>query len=145
MGLKIIRYILVLVVLFTIVFLSMQSVQDTVGISEWFRSRMVALCDRTGFNSIRGWIDSPINIRRLGHVIEFFALGLVTAIASKKMWKAWALCICMSLFDQILKIYVPGRHFDPVDLGFDAAGYAIGICIVWIMKMRLLNNNTGRE
>ncbi len=117
-----------------IIFLTMQSVPDTVGMSEWFRQRLLALCDRAGFESIKGWVESPINVRRLGHVIEFFALGLVAAIASKKTWRAWILCICISLCDQILKMYVPGRHFDIVDLGFDAAGYAIGICLVWVIK-----------
>ncbi len=131
---KVFRYLPVLIVVAAIIFLTMQSAPDTVGISEWFRERLVALCDRAGFDNIRGWVDSSINIRRLGHVIEFFALGLVAAIASRKIWRAWALCICISLGDQLLKTYVPGRHFDLIDLEFDAIGYAIGICLVWIVK-----------
>ncbi|MCI7409206.1 MAG: hypothetical protein MSS58_03750 [Collinsella sp.] len=28
------------------------------------------------------------------------------------------------------KIFVPGRHFDMIDLGFDAAGYVVAMLLV---------------
>lgn len=32
--------------------------------------------------------------------------------------------------DQVHKIFVPGRHFDMIDLGFDAAGYVVAMLLV---------------
>lgn len=32
--------------------------------------------------------------------------------------------------DQVHKIFVPGRHFDVIDLGFDAAGYVTAMLLV---------------
>ncbi|MFR3925262.1 MAG: VanZ family protein [Collinsella sp.] len=41
-----------------------------------------------------------------------------------------ALCAACSVGDQVHKIFVPGRHFDVIDLGFDAAGYVIAMLLV---------------
>ncbi len=85
----------------------------------------------------RSWIDSPVAVRRLGHVIEYFVLGAAAAISVRKKRFALLLCICISVADQVIKIYVPGRHFDRMDLTFDAMGYVIGLSVVWIAKQMI--------
>ena len=35
--------------------------------------------------------------------------------------------------DQVHKIFVPGRHFDMIDLGFDAAGYITAMLLVLLI------------
>ena len=39
-------------------------------------------------------------------------------------------CAACSVGDQVHKIFVPGRHFDVIDLGFDAAGYVTAMLLV---------------
>ncbi len=131
---RVFAFIPVVIVAVIILLLTLQSAEGTVGLSEGFRNWLVSVCDRFGWDTFRGWIDSPVAIRRLGHVIEFFLLGLAAAISARKKKFALLLCMCISVADQVIKIYVPGRHFDWVDLGFDAMGYVIGSSMVWIVK-----------
>lgn len=46
------------------------------------------------------------------------------------MIAAVAFCALCSLADQTHKLFVPGRHFDLIDLGFDAAGYLVARALV---------------
>ncbi len=123
----------------------MQNAQGTLDLSEWFRVWLVDKCDKAGFDRIVVLIDSPTAIRRVGHIIEFFALGMTAAIASRKIWTAWVVCIAVSFLDQFLKKYVPGRHFDAVDLCFDAVGYVTAICLVWFIKSVFFPKNDKKH
>lgn len=131
---RVFAFIPVVIVAVIILLLTLQSAEGTVGLSEGFRNWLVSVCNRFGWDTFRGWIDSPVAIRRLGHVIEFFLLGVAAAISVRKKKFALLLCMCISVADQVIKIYVPGRHFDRTDLGFDAMGYVIGLSMVWIVK-----------
>ncbi len=124
---RVFAFIPVVIVAVIILLLTLQSAEGTVGLSEGFRNWLVSVCNRFGWDTFRGWIDSPVAIRRLGHVIEYFALGVAAAISVRKKKFALLLCMCISVADQVIKIYVPGRHFDLLDLPFDAAGYIGGI------------------
>lgn len=83
------------------------------------------------------------NVRRLAHVAEFASVGLFSALVAvswlgvrRRPEAAWGthrliavtllFCVAASLFDQTHKLFVPGRHFDVLDLPFDAAGYLMG-------------------
>ena len=81
------------------------------------------------------------NIRRVAHTVEFFFVGLFASSAAvcldKRMSLARLRCVPVMVFcavcsvcDQVHKIFVPGRHFDVVDLGFDAAGYVVAMLLV---------------
>ena len=126
---RIMKFIPLVIVIAVIILLTFQDAQGTISLSEGFRNWIVGICDRYRLDTVRGWIDSPIAIRRLGHVIEYFALGVAAAICMRKKRYALLLCVCVSVADQVIKIYVPGRHFDIYDLPFDAAGYAVGILL----------------
>ena len=89
--------------------------------------------------SIRMWVGT--NVRRVAHTVEFFFVGLfasvVVACFSRRPWSVCSRCVPVLLFcavcsvgDQVHKIFVPGRHFDVIDLGFDAAGYVIAMLLV---------------
>lgn len=89
--------------------------------------------------SIRMWVGT--NVRRVAHTVEFFFVGLFASVVvvcfSKHPWSVCSRCVPVLLFcavcsvgDQVHKIFVPGRHFDVIDLGFDAAGYVTAMLLV---------------
>lgn len=88
---------------------------------------------------VRLWMGA--NIRRVAHTVEFFFVGLFASLAVVCLDKrvsptrlrcvsVLAFCAVCSVGDQVHKIFVPGRHFDVVDLGFDAAGYIAAMLLV---------------
>ncbi len=115
--------------------LTMQNVTETVALSEGFRNWIIMVCERFDADTVKGWMDSTVAVRRLGHVIEYFVLGVAAAVSVRKKRYALLFCVCISLVDQIIKIYVPGRHFDWVDILFDAVGYLSGSAVVFALRM----------
>lgn len=92
--------------------------------------------------SIRMWVGA--NVRRVAHTVEFFFVGLFASVIvvcfSRRPWSVCSRCVPVLLFcaacsfgDQVHKIFVPGRHFDMIDLGFDAAGYVIAMLLVLLV------------
>lgn len=91
---------------------------------------------------VRMWMAT--NIRRVAHTVEFFFVGLFSAVTAaclgERILCTRLRCLLMLLFcvvcsvgDQVHKIFVPGRHFDVVDLGFDAAGYIVAMLLVLLV------------
>ena len=92
--------------------------------------------------SIRMWVGT--NVRRVAHTVEFFFVGLFASVIvvcfSRRSWSVCSRCVPVLLFcaacsvgDQVHKIFVPGRHFDIIDLGFDAAGYVSAMLLVLLV------------
>ena len=88
---------------------------------------------------VRLWMGA--NIRRVAHTVEFFFVGLFASTtvaclgeclpcARFRYALAALFCAVCSVGDQVHKIFVPGRHFDMIDLGFDAAGYVTAMLLV---------------
>lgn len=88
---------------------------------------------------VRLWMGA--NIRRVAHTVEFFFVGLFASAtvaclgeclpcARFRYVLALLFCAVCSVGDQVHKIFVPGRHFDIIDLGFDAAGYVTAMLLV---------------
>lgn len=93
---------------------------------------------------VRMWMAT--NIRRVAHTVEFFFVGLFSSAAAaclgERILRTRLRCLLVPLFcvvcsvgDQVHKIFVPGRHFDVVDLGFDAAGYIVAMLLVLLVAM----------
>ena len=93
---------------------------------------------------VRMWMG--INIRRVAHTVEFFFVGLFASSAAVCLDKRMlltrlrcvpvlAFCAVCSVGDQVHKIFVPGRHFDVIDLGFDAAGYVVAMLLVLLVSV----------
>lgn len=91
---------------------------------------------------VRMWLAA--NIRRVAHTVEFFCVGLFSAAATACLGErilrtrlrrllVLLFCVICSVGDQVHKIFVPGRHFDVVDLGFDAAGYIVAMLLVLLV------------
>lgn len=92
---------------------------------------------------VRLWMGA--NIRRVAHTVEFFFVGLFASLVAvcldkrvspTRLWcvSALAFCAVCSVGDQVHKIFVPGRHFDMIDLGFDAAGYVTAMLLVLLVS-----------
>lgn len=92
--------------------------------------------------SVRLWMGT--NIRRVAHTVEFFFVGLFASAAVACLGErlpcarfryvlALLFCAVCSVGDQVHKIFVPGRHFDMIDLGFDAAGYVTAMLLVLLV------------
>ena len=92
---------------------------------------------------IRLWMGA--NIRRVAHTVEFFFVGLFASTtvaclgeylpcARFRYALAALFCAVCSVGDQVHKIFVPGRHFDTIDLGFDAAGYVTAMLLVLLVS-----------
>ena len=88
---------------------------------------------------VRLWMGA--NIRRVAHTVEFFFVGLFASLVAVCLGErlpcarfryvlALLFCAVCSVGDQVHKIFVPGRHFDMIDLGFDAAGYIAAMLLV---------------
>lgn len=88
---------------------------------------------------VRLWMGA--NIRRVAHTVEFFFVGLFASAtvaclgeclpcARFRYVLALLFCAVCSVGDQVHKIFVPGRHFDMIDLGCDAAGYVVAVLLV---------------
>lgn len=58
--------------------------------------------------------------------------------ATENIWTMLVLavltCICISLCDQSVRIFIAGRHFDSFDLVLDALGYVSAIVVVSICR-----------
>ena len=91
---------------------------------------------------VRLWMGA--NIRRVAHTVEFFFVGLFASLVAVCVDKrvpitrlrcvpVLAFCAVCSVGDQVHKIFVPGRHFDVIDLGFDAAGYVTAMLLVLLV------------
>lgn len=91
---------------------------------------------------VRLWMGA--NIRRVAHTVEFFFVGLFASATAACLGEclpcarfryilALLFCAVCSVGDQVHKIFVPGRHFDIIDLGFDAAGYVIAMLLVLLV------------
>ena len=92
---------------------------------------------------VRLWMGA--NIRRVAHTVEFFFVGLFASAtvvylgeclpcARFRYVLAALFCAVCSVGDQVHKIFVPGRHFDMIDLGFDAAGYVTAMLLVLLVS-----------
>ena len=92
---------------------------------------------------VRMWMGA--NIRRVAHTVEFFLVGLFASLVAvcldkrvspTRLWcvSVLAFCAVCSVGDQVHKIFVPGRHFDMIDLGFDAAGYVTAMLLVLLVS-----------
>lgn len=96
-----------------------------------------------------------LSIRQQAHVVEFSLLGGIVALNVLTWMSGWAhrrdgrgrihtsrtflmylismaLCAAASFGDQYHKLYVPGRHFDKLDLLLDASGYFAAVTCVFI-------------
>lgn len=133
----VISFAFVLITLDILFYLTFQTPDDTVALSE-----------RVGHlpfvENFLNWIGVFVDwsVRQWAHVFEFLIIGICVSIfyafAAKKIWLmpvlALLTCMCISLCDQSVRLFIAGRHFDSFDLVLDALGYVSAIMIVSICR-----------
>ena len=85
-------------------------------------------------NASGRWTMDMHWFRTLLHLPLYFLLGCVAGYSVRIFWKAVGICGAAALADETLKIFLPTREFQAIDLGFDAIGFLIGIGIVFLLR-----------
>lgn len=70
--------------------------------------------------------DSMVDyvLRKIADIVVFGVLALLI-LRAKAGWKlAFLLTLAYATSDEVHQAFVPGRHSDPVDVGFDTVGAA---------------------
>lgn len=126
-----------------ILFLTTQNISDNAAISEGFRKLLIEFYESAGLDSDGAWWNDKLAVRRLGHILEYGVLGIASGIALidldshriSSILKALIFCLVISILDQTVKIFVPVRHFDIVDIGFDLVGAGLGVLVVFAVEI----------
>lgn len=115
---------------------------------KWFGERILLLSVKLS--------NHGVDIRHQAHTLQFALMGGVVALNVLAWMSGWAhrrsafghirswrsllmfvlslgACAAVSFTDQYHKLYVPGRHFDNLDLVFDAAGYIPAVVCVFVV------------
>ena len=119
------KWYLLMAALGLILLLNLQGKDATMALSN-----KVSAFLQTVFPDDSAWIAA--NIRKLGHTMEYFLLGL--ACYGCFGWKGLICCAYFSVLDQCFKELIPVRHFDSTDLPYDMLGYVLGTCAGWVGK-----------
>lgn len=133
----VISLVFVLITLCILFYLTFQTPDDTFALSERVGHLSVV-------ESFLNWVSAFVDwsVRQWAHVFEFLIIGICVSIfyifATKNIWTVLVLavltCMCISLCDQSVRIFIVGRHFDSFDLVLDALGYVSAIMVVSICR-----------
>ena len=134
----VISFAFVLITLCILFYLTFQTPDDTVALSE--RVGHLPVVD-----DFLNWVGAFVDwsVRQWAHVFEFLIIGMCVSIfyacattnIGTMMVLALLTCVCISLCDQTVRIFIVGRHFDSFDLVLDALGYVSAIGIVSICRV----------
>lgn len=134
----IISLVFVLITLCILFYLTFQPPADTVALSEKVGHLPVV-------EDFLNWASTFVDwsVRQWAHIFEFLIIGMCVSIfyafATKNIGTMLVLtvltCMCISLCDQSVRIFIAGRHFDFFDLLLDSIGYVSAIGIVSICRV----------
>lgn len=129
----ILRFVPLILAIAIIGGLTMQDTTDNVNLSEKCRTYAVMVAEKYDIETNGVWWNDPGNFRKVAHTVEYFFLGLTVCLAFRWFWLSFILCAMISVGDEILKMYIPIRHFDITDLPFDAVGYFAGVFVMFVL------------
>lgn len=83
-------------------------------------------------------------VRKAGHMFVFGVLSLLlrralaSAGVSRAIVSSWVLTVAYAASDEFHQSFTQGRHPSPVDVGIDAAGALVALCllVIWIRGSR---------
>ena len=118
---KIVYGILLIAAALTILLLTLQDAAGTVKLSEGLRLWLERFGLKSDFHSIRS----------NAHLVLYFLFGIVLCLYGRECgWSWWvilAVGCCVGLIDEGIKVLLPTREFDFVDLVKDWVGEAVGL------------------
>lgn len=133
---KMIPFLIALVWLGVLVFLSSQNGESTAATSlpmaEWLQQHIFTTMDVGSVHMM---------IRRDAHFIVFFVESLLFLTAVYNVWgKLWrsvatatVLCVSLAYIDEAHKVFIPGRHCQWNEAGMNATGALLGIGVFLII------------
>lgn len=128
----ILRFVPLILVIAIIGGLTMQDTTANVNLSEKCRVITVRVAEKYDIETEGVWWNEPGNFRKVAHTVEYFFLGMTVCFAVRWFGVSVILCAMISIGDQMLKRYIPIRHFDMTDLPFDAVGYVAGVMVMFV-------------
>ena len=130
---KVLFGILLIAVVAAVVFLTFQGPGETMSLSESVR----------GWALLLGYKGDLHQFRSEFHYVEYFAVGFAAAMFFKSMnWKKWtagALGCVIGILDETVKIFLPTREFDILDLLRDFVGVWMAVMVVWLIYKKKEN------
>ncbi len=142
-GRSIICFGMMIFSVYIIFFLSNQSGQASVELSDWFAG-LLNMDDITGVKHISTipllW---GLNLRAYGHIVlyailgcaVFLTLGHVRIKQSQRVIFTLGVCLIFSCVDELHQLHIPERSAQLEDIVFDAVGYLSAVLICGLMCM----------
>ena len=120
---------------FTILLLTLQDAAGTVKLSEGLRLWLESFGLKSDFHSFRS----------NAHLVLYFLFGIVLCLYGRECgWRWWAILAmgcCVGLIDEGIKVLLPTREFDFVDLVKDWVGIIFAIIIGKLLADRKSQEN----
>lgn len=127
---KILYGILLAAALIIILLLTFQDSAGTVRLSEGLRLWLKQFGIHTNFHSIRS----------NAHLIVYFLFGLVLSLFGRECgWNCWVILAVgagVGLIDESIKVLLPTREFDLIDLFKDLIGVATAMLVIRLSGMK---------
>jgi len=124
------RILPVLFVFLIIIFLTIQSPEDTMSLSGEAREYFKSLIP----DSTSRWTYDMHWFRTLMHLPLYFLLGSIVYSSIHNILKSAGICLLISLVDETVKIFLPTREFGTVDVFFDIIGFMAGIMVAFLIR-----------
>ena len=125
---KIVYGILLIAAAVTILLLTFQDAAGTVKLSEGLRLWLERFGLKSDFHSFRS----------NAHLVLYFLFGIVLCLYGRECgWNWWVILAagcCVGLIDEGIKVLLPTREFDFVDLVKDWVGIGLAAFVVLILK-----------
>ena len=122
--------ILLLAAVVLILLLTLQDAAGTVKLSEGLRLWLERFGLKSDFHSFRS----------NAHLVLYFLFGIVLCLYGRECgWNWWVILAagcCVGLIDESIKVLLPTREFDFVDLVKDWVGVVVGTEVVAISQHR---------
>ena len=120
--------ILLLTAVVVILLLTLQDAAGTVKLSEGLRLWL----ERFGLKSVFH------SFRSNAHLVLYFLFGIVLCLYGRECgWSWWVVLAagyCVGLIDESIKVLLPTREFDFVDLVKDWVGVSAAMVVLWLTK-----------
>ena len=126
--------ILLLAAVVVILLLTLQDAAGTVKLSEGLRLWLERFGLKSDFHSVRS----------NAHLVLYFLFGIVLCLYGRECgWSWWVIILIgcgIGLIDESIKVLLPTREFDFVDLVKDWVGVATAMLVIWITEKRTIGS-----
>ena len=130
---KIVYGILLIAAALTILLLTFQDAAGTVKLSEGLRLWLERFGLKSDFHSFRS----------NAHLVLYFLFGIGLCLYCRECGWSWWLIILIGcgigLVDESIKMLLPTREFDFVDLVKDWVGVTAAMLVIWLIKRKTVN------